>query len=87
MKAFLIAALLISTIPAYAAEACRPRAEFVVVAKEDHGEQLQSIALTPNQNVLEVYANTQTGTWTIFISKPTGISCYISSGVAFQRVK
>ena len=87
MKALLITALFILPIPAFASEACKPRAEIVEVVEKKFGEKRQSLALTPRQNILEVYANTSTGTWTILISKASGISCYISSGNAYQRVK
>lgn len=80
-----LAALLLCATPA-AAQTCIPRDKAVAALSERHGEAQQSIALTANQMVLETWANLETGSWTVMITRPDGTTCMVASGTAFQVV-
>ena len=46
----------------------------------------QSIGLGDNNQVVEVFASTETGTWTITVTNPNGLTCLVASGQAFEDV-
>jgi hypothetical protein len=63
---------------------CAQRTQLVAQLERTHGEKQQNIGLQQNSGIVETYANTDTGTWTIFITLPSGVSCLIAAGEAFQ---
>jgi hypothetical protein len=66
--------------------ACIPRADFVAMLEKDYGETLQAGGLsgvggiTNFKAVIEFYANTETGSWTLMGTDAKGESCLLSSG-------
>ncbi len=65
--------------------ACAERTSVVARLADRYGETLQSIGLQSNSAVVEVYASVDTGTWTILMTRPDGISCLIASGESWQK--
>lgn len=65
---------------------CAPHAVIIDRLEGVFDETLQVIALTGNGMVMEVYANVETGTWTVVITAPSGPSCVVSAGQAFDLV-
>ena len=51
-----------------------------------YGESRQSIGLGANNAVIEVFASTETGTWTITVTSPAGMTCLVASGQAYESV-
>jgi len=51
-----------------------------------YGETRQSIGLAQNNTMVEVFASTNTGTWTIAITNAAGLTCLVASGQAFERL-
>ncbi|MEL7149303.1 MAG: hypothetical protein AAGK71_01150 [Pseudomonadota bacterium] len=51
-----------------------------------YGESRQSIGMAPKGRVVEVYASTETGTWTITVTMPNGITCLVASGQSFEAL-
>lgn len=51
-----------------------------------YGESRQSIGLSSDNSVVEVFASTETGTWTIVVTRPGGPTCLVAAGQAFQRI-
>lgn len=43
-------------------------------------EYIKIIGLIDEDQMLEIWTNEQTGTWTAFITKTNGISCVVSAG-------
>jgi hypothetical protein len=64
---------------------CAKRDKLVVELTKSHGETRQSVGLQRNNGVIETFANTDTGTWTIIVSLPTGVSCLVAAGEAFEK--
>ena len=63
---------------------CAERATVVERLSSTYGEVRQSIGLAPNNSVVEVFASAETGTWTITVTNPAGVTCLVASGQAFE---
>jgi hypothetical protein len=53
---------------------------------EGYGETRQSIGRGAQGAVVEVFASDETGTWTITVTMPTGMTCLIASGHSFESI-
>ena len=49
-----------------------------------YGESRQSIGLGSDNSVVEVFASTETGSWTIVVTRPGGPTCLVAAGQSFQ---
>lgn len=65
---------------------CGPRALIVERLADRYGESRQSIGLGANNQVMEVFASLETGTWTITVTLPTGSTCLMASGRSFETL-
>ncbi len=65
---------------------CGPRIAVVERLAEGYGETRQSMGLGANNAVVEVFASEETGSWTITITRPGGLTCLVASGQAFEEV-
>lgn len=63
---------------------CAPRDAVVEKLAENYGETRQSIGLGANNSVIEVFASIETGTWTITVTTPNGLTCLVTSGQSFE---
>lgn len=72
-------------IPAYAQQNCAPYEHVKSRLAEKYGETRQSIGTARTQTV-EVYANLETGTWTVVVTSINGTACFVSAGQNFQRL-
>lgn len=78
-------AILIATQPAISApRPCGEREKIIQDLAANHGETRQSIALDMNNMVIETFASSETGSWTILATTPGGKSCLVANGVAFE---
>lgn len=51
---------------------------------DGYGETRQAIALSHDGTVVEIYASSETGSWTITLTRPGGPTCLVASGMAYQ---
>lgn len=51
-----------------------------------YGETRRSIGMAPNNSVVEVYASETTGSWTITVTHPNGLTCMVAAGTAFEKI-
>ena len=65
---------------------CGPRDLVVNRLAEGYGETRQSMGLGANNSVIEVFASEDTGTWTITVTTPNGMTCLVASGQAFEEL-
>lgn len=82
-------ALTLSLLPALAAAQDSPCMERdVAIAALDRGwqEALVAQALTNTTQVMEVFVNAETGSWTVLLTTPGGATCMVASGVGFRFV-
>ncbi len=64
---------------------CAQRHQVVERLTSRFGEIRQSIGIARNSGVVEVYASTETGTWTIVVTLPNGMSCLVASGQSYEK--
>lgn len=77
-----------SALPAGAqSRNCAERERVVERLSDTYGESRQSIGLAANNQVMEVFANLESGSWTVTVTLPSGITCLIASGMAFEDVE
>lgn len=65
---------------------CGPRELVVTRLAEGYGETRQSMGLGANNAVIEVFASDESGTWTIIVTTPNGMTCLVASGQAFEEL-
>ena len=65
---------------------CGPRDLVVTRLAEGFGETRQSMGLAANNAVIEVFASLVSGTWTITVTAPNGMTCLVASGQAFETL-
>jgi hypothetical protein len=85
---FGFAALIAATnmAQAQAAANCAEHEAVVERLAAGYGETRQSIGLSSNNGVLELFASIETGTWTITVTMPGGPTCMVASGHAFETL-
>jgi hypothetical protein len=73
--------------PARAQQAavCGDRATIVARLAERWGESRQSIGLAADNTVVETFAS-ESGSWTITVTRPGGPTCLAASGAHYQHV-
>jgi hypothetical protein len=84
--ALLVAAAFLVPQGAFAAAQCADRDKVVKTLADRYGETRQSVGLAPDSAMMEVYASTATGTWTITVTMPNGMTCLVASGEHFEAV-
>jgi hypothetical protein len=87
MKYLLAALLAFAAYPALAIQQCNTRESILSQLEKNYGEVRLMAGLAGNGNMLEVFANTTTGTWTITATRPDEITCLIGSGGRFEAIK
>lgn len=82
-KRILTSALLFGmacTGPPAWAQSCAPRAALVTQLETAYGETLSARGLQSAESLIEVFASPQSGSFTVLMSRPDGVSCIISTG-------
>lgn len=65
---------------------CGPREMVVDRLSSAYGETRQSIGLGTNNQVMEVFASNETGSWTITVTLPSGMTCLVATGQSFETL-
>ena len=66
--------------PASAQNACAPRVDIVEKLKEKYGEDQRGLGLGGKKSVIELWSSEKTGTWTIVMTRPSGVTCILAAG-------
>ena len=69
------------------AQTCGPTPDVYDMLTNKHGESRVSIGIEPSGIAIEVWANREAGTFTVFATLPNGASCAITSGQSFQEFR
>ena len=69
---------------ARAAPQCAPRDSVAASLATQFGETRRIIGLAQDNTVMEVYAAPETGTWTLTVTLPNGITCLVAAGNNFE---
>ncbi|WP_439121691.1 hypothetical protein [Marivita sp.] len=84
MTALAIGALMASSTFTQAQQNCATRDLVIERLASAFGETRQTIGLGQNDTMVEVFASTDTGTWTITVTNAAGVTCLVASGQAFE---
>lgn len=63
---------------------CGKREMVIEQLRTVHGEARISVGLQRNAQIMETYANAETGSWTIIVTTANGLACLVAAGEAFQ---
>lgn len=77
-----LAALILSSTPAIAQQCASTQAVIETLSK--YGEQRVFVGQMSSEQVVEVWANPQTQTWTTVVTSATGVSCLMAAGEGFN---
>lgn len=63
---------------------CAPRDDVIKRLAETYGETRRGIGIARQGAVMELYASDQSGSWTITVTLPDGMTCLVASGQAYE---
>ncbi len=87
LSAIVIAsALLLSAQPANAQQVCAPHEKAALQLEEKFDEQVIGRGLTPNGKAMFELFVSESGSWTVIVSEPSGRSCVVAIGESWQRI-
>ena len=66
---------------------CAPREVVVERLASKYGETRQAIGLGEQGMVMETFASAETGSWTITVTMPTGLTCLVAFGQSFEAIR
>ncbi len=84
IKVLATAAVMLATTANAQSNNCAEHRMVVERLASGYGETRQSIGISADNTVVEVFASLETGTWTITVTAPGGPTCLVASGAAFQ---
>ncbi|NOD34972.1 MULTISPECIES: hypothetical protein [unclassified Ruegeria] len=65
---------------------CAPREDVLKRLHEIYGEERRGFGLARQGAVMELFASGESGSWTITVTLPNGITCLVASGQAYEEV-
>jgi hypothetical protein len=83
---FGLAAMLAAADIAHGAPQCDSREAVTALLADRYGETRRSVGIAGQAAVMEVYASTETGTWSITMTLPDGRMCLMASGSDYEAV-
>ncbi len=69
-----------------AGQNCAPREDVLTRLHETYGETRRGLGLARQGAVMELFASGESGSWTITVTLPNGITCLVTSGQAYEEV-
>jgi hypothetical protein len=81
---FLIATLAFA--PAQAQMICGQHTDVISKLKNNYEEQPVGMGLSTDGGLIEIYSS-ENGTWTILITRPSGVSCLVAAGDSWEELK
>lgn len=66
---------------------CNHRDAVAAYLKESWDEDRQVLALDATGAAVEIFASPETGTWTLTLTRPGGLTCLLASGHAWEWVR
>ncbi len=81
-----IVALILSVSAARAQGNCAARAIVLERLASKYGESRQSVGIAANNAIVEVYANPESGSWSIIVTAQAGKSCLVASGRGYAAL-
>ena len=72
---------------AQARNMCAARPAVMEKLAEKYGETRRSMGLAANNGIVELHASEDTGSWTITVTHPNGMTCLVAAGNSFETVE
>lgn len=66
---------------------CAERAQVIERLASGYGEARHAIGLAANNHVMELYASEETGSWTVVMTTPEGVTCLVAAGQSYERIE
>jgi hypothetical protein len=78
--------LALAALPALADRPfCAPRDQMIAALEKTYREARRAVAMQSTGVVIEIYASTETGTWTLLATRPDGTACAMAAGEAWRE--
>lgn len=71
--------------PSQVRKVCAPRALLTANLAEKYGETKQGVGLANGAAAFEVWRSDKSGSWTMLMTRPNGVSCVIASGNSWHE--
>ena len=65
---------------------CAPHDTIATALSDQYGESAHAMGLAEDSTVMELYAAPQTGTWTLTVTMPNGVTCLVATGKNFESI-
>lgn len=66
---------------------CAARPAVMAKLTQQYGETRRSMGLAANNGIVELHASKDTGSWTITVTHPNGMTCLVAAGNSFEAVE
>ncbi len=81
-----LAGLLVAPVPGHAQPQCAAHQTVADQLARQFGEAKRSMGLASNATVMKLYASSDSGTWTMTVTLPNGMTCLVAAGDDFETV-
>ena len=71
--------------PAQAQSVCGDRAEIIKVLGSKYKEMPTAFGIAGQRNLVELFTST-TGSWTMLMTEPKGVTCILATGQSWEEV-
>lgn len=83
---FGFAALILATQNAFAGSNCAERAVVMAELADKYQETPHAMGIAGDALMMEMFASPGSGSWTITVTTPDGITCLVASGSGYQAL-
>jgi dipeptide/tripeptide permease len=80
------AAVILAAEAARAAPQCALRMQVLDTLAQKYGETRRSLGVAADQTVMELFASAETGSWTLTVTLPSGMTCLVAAGQNYESV-
>lgn len=70
---------------AQSTQACGPRAQFVEKLESKYKEVSRGVGLSSPTQVVEFWSSPETGSFSVFVTYPNGMSCILATGQSWTE--
>jgi hypothetical protein len=82
-----LAGLILAPVPGHAEPQCATHQAVAEKLASQYGKKRHSMGLAANSTVMELYASLETGTWTMTVTMPNGMTCLVAAGDNFTTIQ
>lgn len=66
---------------------CAQREMVLTTLADKYGETRRGMGIAANNGVMEVFASETSGSWTITVTMPDGMTCLVASGQSYEAMQ